>query len=430
MRRKGVLPWFIFLLAFGAGCGAPPIEEESPTSTNGPTQTHWEPAMSGLWMRAPSTGPVNSADLAGLKALGYAPGYEPAPTTAGVALHDPNHAQAGFNLYCSGHDSEAILMDMSGMVVHRWRLRYDRIPSRVANAHPWFTGSWRRVRLLDDGSLLAIFENLALVKLSRDSTLLWTYDRGPHHDLDLDREGRIWVLTREVRHDNQSNSGPRVIEDFLVVLSPDGEELRRISLVDAFLRSDEYRPLIERLRPLRGDFFHTNTVEILDGRLEGHGPHFAEGNVLLSIRNTNTIAVLDPQSETIVWAASGSWRAQHEPTVLDNGHLLLFDNSGDPSGSRVIEFDPSTLDVTWSYQGDPPGSFYSVYCGTAQRLANGNTLITESCSGRAFEVTPSHRKVWEFVSPHRAGGDGELVAALFDLIRLSETPDWLAPLSP
>jgi hypothetical protein len=51
-------------------------------------------------------------------------------------------------------------------------------------------------------------------------------------------------------------------------------------------------------------------------------------------------------------------------------------------------------------------------------LWNGNTLITESENGRAIEVTRGGRVVWEFNSPHRAGPRSELVATLFEVLRL------------
>ena len=72
----------------------------------------------------------------------------------------------------------------------------------------------------------------------------------------------------------------------------------------------------------------------------------------------------------------------------------------------------------WRYDGSDSDPLWSKSCGTVQRLANGNTLITESDNGRALEVTPEGEVVWEFLSPHRAGDDGELVATLFDVIRL------------
>jgi hypothetical protein len=66
-------------------------------------------------------------------------------------------------------------------------------------------------------------------------------------------------------------------------------------------------------------------------------------------------------------------------------------------------------------------------CGAARRLQNGNTLITESDNGRAFEVTEDGSIVWEFVNPERAGDEGQYVATLFEMVRVPEgfPMDWL-----
>ena len=57
-------------------------------------------------------------------------------------------------------------------------------------------------------------------------------------------------------------------------------------------------------------------------------------------------------------------------------------------------------------------------CGSSERLPNGNTLISESNRGRAIEVTPDKQIVWEFINPHRAGENNELIATLFEVVRL------------
>ena len=44
--------------------------------------------------------------------------------------------------------------------------------------------------------------------------------------------------------------------------------------------------------------------------------------------------------------------------------------------------------------------FYSSYISSAQRLPNGNTLITEGSDGRLIEVTPDHEIVWEYINPY------------------------------
>ena len=115
------------------------------------------------------------------------------------------------------------------------------------------------------------------------------------------------------------------------------------------------------------------------------------------------------------------WRKQHQPTVTDRETILVFDNIGNEGHARVIEIDPVTQEVVWLYDGGETG-LLSLTCGSNQRLANGNTLITESDSGRALEVTPDHQVVWEYYTPHRAGENGELIATLFEVIRLP--PDW------
>jgi hypothetical protein len=47
----------------------------------------------------------------------------------------------------------------------------------------------------------------------------------------------------------------------------------------------------------------------------------------------------------------------------------------------------------------PPWNFFSPYISGAQRLPNGNTLITEGDFGRLFEVTAQGEVVWEYICP-------------------------------
>ena len=56
-------------------------------------------------------------------------------------------------------------------------------------------------------------------------------------------------------------------------------------------------------------------------------------------------------------------------------------------------------DLVWTYTADPPDSFYSNGLSGAQRLPNGDTLITDGWAGRIFEVTREGETVWEFVNP-------------------------------
>ena len=76
--------------------------------------------------------------------------------------------------------------------------------------------------------------------------------------------------------------------------------------------------------------------------------------------------------------------------------------------SRVLQFNPVTLEITWQYTPQEAGhllftdasKFYSSYISSAQRLPNRNTLITEGSDGRLIEVTPDHEIVWEYINPY------------------------------
>lgn len=360
-----------------------------------------------------------------LESIGYLQGYTAAPKDSEVIIHNKDKAYEGMNLYSSGHAPKAYLMDMEGKVVHTWSYDFWSIwPDYSPPEYMRVTGDayWRRVHLYDNGDLLAIHEGIGLIKLDRDSNLLWSYRAACHHDLAVSDEGLIYVLTREAKLIARFSKDDLSLEPSITVLSDQGEELRRVSLLECFDNSD-YKPMLSRL-PLGGDLFHTNTIEILDGSWAQRMPAFQQGNVLISIWSLDAVAVINLQKISVEWVLTSMWRRQHQPTILDNGHMLIFDNRGGPNErSRVIEFDPVTQEVAWKYEGTEEEKFYSMWCGSSARLPNGNTLVTETNNGRAFEVTAEKEIVWEYINPHQVEEqDLTLIASLWEVIRLK--PDF------
>jgi len=368
-----------------------------------------------------------------LQALGYADGTQAAVSDVGVLTHVAGKAQAGLNFCVSGHMPGAFLMDMDGNVLHEWRFGF-------REAFPDFPvelnlniAFWRRAHLFPNGDVLAVFEALGLIKLDRDSRLLWARQNNAHHSVHVMPDGEIYVLTHKIRRVPSIDPTALVREDFISVLDPNGDLKWEVSLLESFERSD-YKHILEKRRFRVGDIFHTNELRVLDGRFVAKQPAFERGNVLVSMCYLDAVAVVDPRARKVVWAHQGSYRCQHDPRILDSGNLLLFDNRGRENASAVYEFDVATMEPVWVYEGDPPTSFYTHTSGAAERLPNGNTLITESEPGRAFEVTPEKQIVWEFVNPNTAGAKGELIANLFQVTRLPESfpTAWLdrAPAAP
>jgi outer membrane protein assembly factor BamB len=152
------------------------------------------------------------------------------------------------------------------------------------------------------------------------------------------------------------------------------------------------------------DILHANAISRIGANFAEHH-HFAEaGQLLVSFRGFDAIALVDPEAERVVWAARGFWWNQHDPDPLPNGNILVFDNHGHGGlggGSRIVEFDPADNRIVWSYAGDADSHFWSRRRGTQQRLPNGNVLITSTEEGRLFEVTRDGEIVWNFYNPVR-----------------------------
>ena len=384
-----------------------------------------ESAPAGRWRAAPVTRDAlddQQEAIRKLQAIGYVSGTQTAPARDGVVRHDPALASPGLNLVVSGHAPEARLMTLDGEEIHVWRCDVrtawpdfdieDHVGRNTTQSHTF----WRRAHVMENGDLLGIFEGIGLFRLDKDSRVIWSVQNGAHHDLYVGKDGRIYVLTRKAHIDAEHNPDEPILEDFITVLDADGGFLEEVSILEA-LRNSPYATLSERFASA-GDLLHTNTIEIVE-RADWERPvPWKLGQALVSILELDLVCLIDLEEQTVIWAESDRWRRQHQPTILEDGNLLVLNNHASKDASSVLELDPVSDTLVW-YYGPEAGDFFRTdTCGTAQRLSNGNTLITESDPGRAFEVTTEKSIVWEYVNPHRTGRQGELIATLLEVVRL------------
>lgn len=336
----------------------------------------------------------------------------------------------GFTLYTTTDACRATLIDMRGAVVHRWEMPFRQVwsdPPHIKHHLPDHLIHWFRCYLYRNGDLLALYHvdgdtpyGYGLVKLDRNAKLLWAYPHHVHHDVDVDEDGTIYTLGQQIVSEPppglESFPSP-YLADSLVVLSQEGRLLQNIPIVEAFVNSpyaltlatDNEIPTLQAnmlapaarmpQRDTNNDVLHANSVKVLKQEQAEKFPLFKAGQVLVSLRNLSTIAVLDRHSRSVVWAARGVWQAQHDAEFLDNGCLLLYDNYGNHKHTRVVEYDPRTQALPWTYSGEPSTSFTAIFRGMAQRLPNGNTLIVDPDARRLLEVTHERELVWENFCP-------------------------------
>ena len=299
-----------------------------------------------------------------LTSIGYVRGtFDADQHLRDVVMHDASRAFSGFNFYSSRSRESALLIDMTGGVVHEWN-------------HDTPEG-WQSAELLPNGDVLAIVKDIELVRLDSKSKLLWRFTGRVHHDLDV-FDNRIYSLNRLETIRPEIHAERRTLVDVLSILTPDGVEVEQVSILDVLLDSP-YAYILRSLAPnsLAGngpalDVLHANHVELIPEGFESRSPAFKPGNIILSMRNIHTVMIVDPATHEVVWLwGPGNLTYQHHPSLLANDNLLIFDNGIERS--RVVELDPVSFQIVWSYTAD---DFFSATRGSVQRLPNGNSLIT------------------------------------------------------
>jgi hypothetical protein len=375
-----------------------------------------------------------------LSAIGYVAGTQQVTRSAGVARHDPGRAAPGLNLFTSGHGPVALLMDMEGVVLHEWRAELAQVfpeqPKLEASKEPP-RNFWRDARLLPNGELLVLWELYGLVKLDRDSRVLWTVPARVHHDLQINAHGEIAHLQAE-RRMIPGIPAKKAIEDFIVVRDAGGRELRRLAMSDA-LRNARW-PGLRKAFWARGkergygldekniyDPFHTNSLWLLsEDEATRLGASFSPGDALVSMAMLDTIAILDMEKGVTRWSQQGPFGMQHGPRPTRDGKIILFNNFLTKERSSVLTLDPTTRRVVAEYTGPESEPLYSRRSGRVQVLQNGNFLVVETERGRALEVAPNGDEVWEFRSPFRTPESKDKVASLYSLERVDTShASWL-----
>jgi hypothetical protein len=287
---------------------------------------------------------------------------------------------------------------------------------------------------------------------ARDGQMIWSARQ--HHDWQRDdfpagyyspgvKPGNQGAKTLILTHTNDNRptvASATLEDDRLIEVSWTGEvtwEWVASDHVDELGFSPAARNAIKAAPGTNGargsfDWLHINSATYVGPNhwFDEGDQRFAPNNVIISSRQASFLAIVGRDGK-IVWrlgpdfSESKELRAirqiigQHHAHIIPKGlpgagNLLVFDNGGAsgygftnptaPDGanafaranSRVLEINPVTLQLVWSYAGP---RFYASNISGAQRLPNGNTLITEGPSGRLFEVTKEGKIVWEYINP-------------------------------
>lgn len=355
---------------------------------------------------------------------------------SGVSRYNPDRSWPGYNLVSMTTNEGAHLIDMHGEEVHQWRVdmgdyRWSDdlnqcVSKRDSQAVSGNMCGWSSVAMAPNGDVLAIVNEQFLVRVDWQSKAKWRLPIRAHHDLAVGANGTIYVLANGYEQVSLDGQEAAILNDYLVIVSPEGQEIDRLSMFDlfgTFIPNRDFAAAVAdgELSALGkmghgsknpADVLHGNTVRFIDRDIPG----FCEvGDLLISLRRLNMVALIDPKTRTVKWRwGRGELQGPHQPTLSKADNILIFDNGvisgrSRPRGrsfSRLVEVSPRSGQIVWEYKAKPPRSFFSHGRGASQELPNGNILVSDSDHGRAFEVTRDGEVVWEFSRDPERGRRG------------------------
>jgi hypothetical protein len=356
----------------------------------------------------------------------------PTARAGGVTRYDRAAASPGdtfLTLYRDGGFG-AVLIDMQGRILHSWKVSFsEAFPDQhhLEMTPPDYDIVLHGAALLPDGDVILNMEGAGAVRLDRCSRIVWRLPVMTHHSVAYLPNGDTLIAVDRI-HRTEDPRYPRLrpgpegyfVENLVVRLRPDGSVAEDKSVLDILYDSGWASLFLtdENANAMTEQPTHMNDIEVLPPEIAPAFPLFQAGDIMLSLKNVNTILVVDPQTWRIKWTMTGPFLHQHDPDFMPNGHILLLDNrktGGTPrlGYSRVIEIDPVTRQIVWSYQGTDAEPFYTDIRGMEQLLPNGNVLVVEAERGRVFEVArqPANRIVWEYVNLVRQGFAGVITGA-------------------
>ena len=322
-------------------------------------------------------------------------------------IHTPEMIEYGYYVF-AGWDSEneihaAWLYDNQGDLRHTWPIDYYALdPDGPSNGgdtpHPFY--------LLEDGSIIVGWDaGDVMARLDECGEPMWTKDGVFHHSLSRAEDGSFWTW----RGDQTAYGHYNYMENF----NPDtGQKIQEIALVEDVIARMGSSSAVFGVRPdhpfermerdpddmksfLTRDIFHPNDVDVLYSEFAPLFPMFEAGDLLLSFRTLNLVAVIDPDDRRIKWWSHGPWIGQHDPDFTADGKISVFNNNTGKGRSEIIKMDPMTKEFS-NDLFDGEVSFSTAYKGKHQYLPNGNIIIVVPGEGRVLEVTSEGDKVMEF----------------------------------
>ncbi len=333
----------------------------------------------------------------------------------GINYYDKNFEDKGFILY-SSIDKDinpiTVLFDIEKrekVFIWKWPIQDIFDNSTIGKKITKCCFRAQHPIIMKNGDLISNSSQGPLVRINKNSELVWLVDRQTHHSISLDHKGNV-VVPVVSQSPPDKNINPTREDGYIVVDPNTGEVIFEENLRD-ILEINSYFGLLYGIGIPEQDLIHLNDVEII----LKNDAFVKKGDLVFSLRNLSTVFLYRPSSKKIIWLKNGPWLKQHDVDYIGDGNFTIFDNGviDDAYFSEIKENQPANRyiknnnsimnynmkndTITKIFSLTEKNSIFTPTQGLHRILRNKDVFVEESDMAILHRVSKDQKLVWSYV---------------------------------
>ncbi len=229
---------------------------------------------------------------------------------------------------------------------------------------------WKKSYKFDNHQWLNYYQNLLIVPGSN-----YTF-----HPLEN--------LTLNLKYSNFKNCKGKIRIDTIELLDFNtGKHLKSINILEKIFKIDEFdnsKLIIDCLDPT-----HVTNIEVIDNvKKASYFPNGKVGDLLISLREMNTLILLDKDTFEVKWYLFDKTKKQFSTLMTDDGYILILDNMSKSAlngTTRIISFDVTNNKIHSSYEATDNKILDIKYRGKMQMYED-SLMLSDSLNGKLRQL--------------------------------------------
>lgn len=291
-------------------------------------------------------------------------------------------------------------------IIYQWVPDFDAIQNLSGdkrNKHDLLTS---HPLLFADGSV--IFNTSPwLIKVDKNSKLIWLINKDFHHSIECDADGNIWTPSVIKPSRFLSKVLTNLKDDAITEVSPQGKVLFQKSVAEILVKNG-YRTLLLGVGVYEDDLIHLNDIQ----PALSSSAYWLKGDLLISIKHKSTVFLYRPSTQKIIWLQTGPWLNQHDVDFVDSVRIGIFGNNIVRINSAEHLLDGYNEEYVFDFKTGKTTTPYTQFLkkakvstrseGRSDILPNGDLFIEETDNNRLLRGD-TKSVTWQFVNridPH------------------------------